>query len=108
MVVYRHPSSLSKTKDYQKKLYDKVIKHNKLKGNRASPLATGNFHITRESKMSALILENGFMDSKTDVPIILRDDHARKTAAGIVEFLVEEFKLKKSLNKKHKPKDSTG
>lgn len=106
VVVYRYPSSLSKTKDYQKKLYDKVIKHNKLKGNRVSPLATGNFHITRESKMPALILENGFMDSKTDVPIILRDDHARKTASGIVEFLVEEFKLKKRPAKDDKLKDN--
>ena len=52
VVVYRYPSSLSRPRT-TRKLYDKVIKHNKLKGNRVSPLATGNFHITRESKMPA-------------------------------------------------------
>lgn len=95
VVVYRQTRSLAKTIDYQKKIYDKIIKHNQLRGNRASPLASGNFHITRESNMPALLIENGFMDSRTDVPIILTDAHARKTANGITEFLVEEFNLKK-------------
>ena len=43
--------------------------------------------------MPAFLLENGFMDSSTDVPIILTVDHANKTAQGILNFLVKEFKL---------------
>ena len=45
--------------------------------------------------MASALIENGFMDSRTDVPIILSDVHARKTAEGIVEFIVDHFKLKK-------------
>ena len=45
--------------------------------------------------MPAFLIENGFMDSKTDVPIILTEAHAEKTAKGIVEFLVDTLKLSK-------------
>ncbi len=95
VVVYRYPNSRMTPKSVQKSLYDKVVSKNGLKGNRASPLAEANFHMLRESKMPALLLENGFMDSRTDVPIILSDAHARKSAQGIVDFLADHFKLKK-------------
>lgn len=95
IVVYRYPNSSKMTKAMQKRLYDLLIKYTGLKGNRASPLGEANFHVLRETKMAAVLIENGFMDSRTDVPIILSDAHARKTADGIVEFVVEHFKLKK-------------
>ncbi len=100
ITVYRYPNSSKMTKAMQKRLYDLLIKHTGLKGNRASPLGEANFHVLRETKMAAVLIENGFMDSRTDVPIILSDAHARKTADGIVEFVVGHFKLKK----KPKPK----
>src|SRR5690554_3268790 len=95
IVVYRYPNSSKFTKAMQKRLYDELIKETGLKGNRASPLGEANFHVLRETKMAAVLIENGFMDSRTDVPIILSDAHARKTADGIVEFVVGHFKLKK-------------
>jgi hypothetical protein len=45
--------------------------------------------------MPALLIENGFMDSSVDVPIIISQAHAEKTAKGIVNFLVAELKLEK-------------
>ena len=39
--------------------------------------------------MQALLIENGFMDSKTDVPIILSEDFAEKSANAIVETIVK-------------------
>ena len=105
VVVYRYPNSIMTSKAMQKSLYDKVVAKNKLKGNRSSPLAEKNLHMLRESKMAALLIENGFMDSETDVPIILTDAHARKTAEGIVEFLVEHYKLKKKSAAKLSTKD---
>jgi uncharacterized protein YgiM (DUF1202 family) len=38
-------------------------------------------------------VENGFMDSVVDVPIILSDKHANDTALGLVNFLVANFGL---------------
>jgi hypothetical protein len=43
--------------------------------------------------MPAFLIENGFMDSATDVPIILSPEHAERTAQGILRFLVEEYLL---------------
>lgn len=107
VVVYRYANSTMTTKAMQKSLYDKIVAKNKLKGNRANPLSEANFHMLRESKMPALLIENGFMDSRTDVPIILTDAHARKTAEGIVEFVVDHFKLKKKPTPKPTPKPVT-
>ncbi len=48
------------------------------------------------------------MDSRTDVPIILSDAHAKKTADGIVEFLADHFKLKKKPKPKPTPPKNDG
>lgn len=95
IVVYRFPNSSKFTKSMQKDLYNRLIKHTGLKGNRANPLAEANFQILRQTNAPAVLLENGFMDSRVDAPIILTDGHAEKTANAIVEFVVNHFKLKK-------------
>ncbi len=47
-----------------------------------------NLHMHRETKMPAVLVECGFMDSKTDVPIILTNDFAKKCALGIAKGIV--------------------
>ena len=76
------------TKKLQSEIYNNVIAQTGLCGNRAEPLASMNLHMCRETKMSTVLIENGFMDSKTDVPIILTDDFARKCALGIAKGVV--------------------
>ena len=49
----------------------------------------------RESNMPAVLLELGFMDSKTDVPVILTDEYAQECARAIVEIIVQRGKLTK-------------
>jgi len=76
------------TKKLQSEIYNNVIAQTGLKGNRAEPLTSMDLHICRETKMPAVLVECGFMDSKTDVPIILTDDFARKCALGIAKGIV--------------------
>lgn len=83
------------TREWQTAFYDALIKHTGLKGNRATPCAKMNLHVCRETKMPAVLVELGFMDSKTDVPIILTDEFADKCATAIVEVLVTKGGLKK-------------
>lgn len=83
------------TLDWQKELYNAVIKYTGLKGNRSTPLARKDLHECRESKMPCVLLECGFMDSKTDTPIILTEDFAEKVATACVEVLVKKGGLKK-------------
>ena len=95
IVVYTHPNSSKESIAWQDALYDSLIKHTGLKGNRTWPKATANYHVVRETNMPAVLLELGFMDSVTDVPIILTDKYAQQCAAAIVEILVEKGKLVK-------------
>jgi N-acetylmuramoyl-L-alanine amidase len=79
---------------WQKDLYNALIAATGLKGNRATPLAKNNLHEVRETKMPAVLLELGFMDSATDVPIILTEKFADQCAEAIVKVLVKRGGLK--------------
>ena len=98
--VYTKPSQEALA--WQEALYNAVIKHTKLSGNRATPLAKGNLHEVRETKMPAVLLECGFMDSATDVPIILTDDFADKVATACVEVIVKRGNLTKKVIEEEK------
>lgn len=91
------------TRDWQKKLYDALIRHTGLKGNRSTPLATATFEEVRLTSMAAVLLELGFMDSKTDVPIILSEAYAESCANAIVEVLVSKGGLTKAQVEQPKP-----
>lgn len=95
VVAYVYTKVDADTKDWQKKLYDAVIKKTGLKGNRATPLASANLYECRKTTMPAVLLECGFMDSKTDVPIILTDDFADKVATACVEVIASKGGLTK-------------
>lgn len=91
--VYKKPQSASL--EWQKELYNSLIAKTGLRGNRSNPLPKANLHEVRETKMPSVLLELGFMDSKTDVPIILTEDYANKCAEAIVEVLVKRGNLEK-------------
>lgn len=95
IVAYVYPKVDEVTRSWQKELYEALIKHTGLKGNRAAPLASSNLQELRETKMPAVLLELGFMDSATDLPIILSSDYADKCADAIVEVLVRRGGLTK-------------
>lgn len=94
IVAYVHPKASAESKAWQKALYNALISATGLKGNRSNPLTTSNLHECRETKMPAVLLELGFMDSKTDVPVILSEKFADQCAEAIVKVLVERGKLK--------------
>lgn len=95
VVAYTYLEVDADTKDWQKKLYDAIVAETGLKGNRSKPLATADFHECRETKMPAVLMECGFMDSTTDVPIILTERFADQVASACVEVIVAKAKLKK-------------
>lgn len=83
------------TFEWQKALYNSLISHTGLSGNRSNPLAQSDLYECRCTAMPAVLLELGFMDSKTDVPIILSEDYANKCAKAIAEVIVSRCDLKK-------------
>lgn len=103
IVAYTHPQASKTSVEWRNALYDALVRHTGLKGNRATPKATANFQVLRETKMAATLLELGFLDSKTDVPIILSDGYAQQCARAIVEVIV----AKAGLTKKAVPEKET-
>ena len=89
--VYTSPSEESVR--WQKELYDALIQATGLRGNRATPLSRANFHEVRETNMPAVLLELGFMDSKTDVPVILSEEYADLCAEAIVSVIARRGNL---------------
>lgn len=95
IMAYVYTYASSESIEWQKSLYNALIKETGLKGNRSAPLGKEDFHECREPNMSAVLLELGFMDSTTDVPIILTEKYANQCARAIVNVLVERGKLSK-------------
>ena len=88
IVAYTYTKVGEATKEWQRELYEALIAATGLKGNRAQPLATANLAECRDTAMPAVLLELGFMDSATDVPVILSEDYAEACAEAIVSVLV--------------------
>ena len=93
--AFTHPQASAESVKWRDAMYDELIKQTGLKGNRAQPKTTGDFYVLRKTKMPAVLLELGFMDSKVDVPIILTNDFAKKCAKAIVAVLVARGGLQK-------------
>ena len=93
-VVYYCSSAADRPLQAQR-LYNAVTARTGLFGNRSSKIKYHGYYVVKNTKMPALLIENGFMDSPTDVPVILSAVHAEKTAQGVVDFLVKELSLGK-------------
>lgn len=96
IVAYVYTKASKESIEWQEELYKALIDHTALKGDRADGTGRANFHECRESKMPCVLLECGFMDSATDVPIILSDNFAEAVANACVEVIVKRAKLKKA------------
>ena len=92
-VVYYYPKAVNKAA--ATKMYELLIKYTGLKGNRANPIKeTKKLYEVYKPKAQSLLVENGFMDSTTDTPIILTEAHAEKTAQAMCEYFVTTWGLK--------------
>ena len=102
VTVYHYP--LDRNKEQATALYNDVVSANGLKGNRATPIkATTELYEVAVPEADSILLENGFMDSTTDTPIILTKAFAEKTADGLCKFFVDMWGLK--LKKDYDPSD---
>ena len=82
-------------KKYRDAIYTAVVAAGGLKGNRATPLQEKAFDSLALSKMPAVLIEYGYMDSKTDAPVILTDAYAKKVAYATMEGIAKVAGLKK-------------
>lgn len=92
-VVYTAPGCQAKSKALQRAVYGAVVSRTGLVGNRATPMMERGLYVLRRTKMPAILIECGFMDSATDVPVILGPYFGEQVADGLLAALVEVFDL---------------
>ena len=88
-------SSKAERKTQAEALYNSLIAESGLKGNRATPVKKYAYYVVKNTTMPAFLCELGYMDSSTDVPVILSEAHVNKSAQGILLFLISYFELTK-------------
>ena len=93
--AYSYTNGSQSSHQWRDDLYMALIAKTGLKGNRSKPTLTAGFYVLKHTKMPAVLLELGFMDSSTDVPIILTNNYAQKCARAIVEVLAKRGGLTK-------------
>lgn len=91
-VIFHYSNNVVRSEQAMR-LYNQIVFRTDLVGNRSQKVIKKGFYVLKHTGMPAFLIENGFMDSPDDVPVILSQEHAEKTAEGIIAFLVEEFGL---------------
>ena len=94
VVAYSYPGS-EKGEEYRDAIYEAVITAGGLRGNRAEPTQEKAFSSLKLSHMPAVLMEYGFMDSKTDTPIIITDAYSKLVAYATMEGIAKVAGLKK-------------
>lgn len=90
--IHSNLSDSSKTAGYRNVLHTEIIKANQL-SNRGKKKA--NFHVLRESTMSAMLSENGFIDNQQDAALMRTASWRQRVAQGHVNGLVKAFNLQR-------------
>jgi len=104
IVNYVYTRASAESHAWSKDLYNELINLTGLKGDRSTPLATANFYETKYTNMPAVLLELGFMDSRSDVPVILTEEYAMRCAQACVNIIVKRAGLKKNESAPAAPK----
>ena len=93
VVVYHYPTD--RNKEQATLLYNDVVEANGLRGNRSNPIvSTTSLYEVSAPAADSILLENGFMNSYTDTPIIITEQFAINTAKGLCKFFVDYWSLK--------------
>ncbi|WP_454191564.1 N-acetylmuramoyl-L-alanine amidase family protein [Paenibacillus sp. Marseille-Q7038] len=89
-----YPGSSTRAANYQSNMHNEIIKLNTLTDRGQK---TANFHVLRESRMPAILTENGFIDSNSDAALLKSASHLDLVARGHVNGLVKNFNLIKKV-----------
>lgn len=67
---------------------------------------SADFHVLRETRMTAILVECGFMTNREEVELLKSDQYRRKCAEAIVAGIAETYWLKKKGNYMLHPDDA--
>ena len=91
-VVY-HDCTTLKGRNLADRLYERIVAETQLTGNRSAKVVQKAYYVLANTKMRAYLVENGFMDSSADTPVIITRAHADKTVQGLLQWLTADWGL---------------
>ena len=93
----------TKAAEYRDEIYAACIAAGGLKGNRSNPTPEKDYYVLVNTKMPAVLMEYGFMDSKTDAPVILTDAYAKLVGYATMAGIAKAAGLRKKVVAGDKP-----
>ena len=95
LIVYTYDDSEEAVK-LRNTLYDCLVNAGLLKGNRAVKACKNpGLEVLNSTKMIAVLVEHGFMDSPDETPVILTEEFAENAANGWINFFETYYGIKK-------------
>src|SRR5690606_30999377 len=98
---YVYPNVGQATRNLQNAVHSEVMKV--FSGFRDRGKKQANFHVLRETKMSAVLTENGFIDTKNDADFLNLERNLRMIGEAHAAVGAERFGLKKKADPKPAP-----
>jgi len=93
--TYHYPGS-TKGKQLAQAIHPSVVK---AYGLRDRGIKSANFHMLRESRMPAILIEGGFMDSTIDIKKLRDNKVLNRAGKNIADAIARYFNLRKKTNK---------
>lgn len=90
-VVYVSKNCSSKSVQLQNAIYKHAIEDCGLKGNRSDGTLASNFYVIKNTNSPAILIEVGFMDSKTDIKYILNPEWSKKMGVAIAKGVCDVY-----------------
>lgn len=106
LVAFSNPGSTDGAK-YRDAIYEACMAAGGLKGDRWDATLETAFYVLKHTDMPAVLMEYGFMDSTTDVPVILSEEYAKNMAYATMDGIAKTAGLKKKTQQDSKPDDGT-
>lgn len=89
--TYIYPKASGASRALAEKIQDAMVRFT---GRKDRGVRTADFHVLRETKMPAVLVECGFMTNKEEATLLKDEGYRARCASAIVEALVAQFKLK--------------
>lgn len=96
LTVFCYPGS-QKGRQYRDAVYEALLAAGAPKGNRSQPLREKKFLSLSKTKMPAILIEYGFMDSVTDWQKISREDFGARMGKATLEAVAALWGLQKTV-----------
>lgn len=81
--------------EYRDAIYAACMENGGLKGDRWDPTLAQGFYVLKNTDMPAVLMEYGFMDSVTDIPVILTEAYAKAMAYATMEGIARVAGIEK-------------